>query len=365
MFRQERVRSIMKRHICIKCCNLFASPQSLWNHKKRCLGVRKEASSVHQGALLGKGVSRFAVPESKHVQKSSSNESSENEDEENVADDDEDIHILDSDDDNEDDDGDDEDEADDSDEVGDSDEDAMVEREDETYHDFWRQFVMVTFIKTIDEVLESFWKLFRIYIATKKDTLFQTIMEETGKLVTEKGITFEKALAVAVKKHEHDLNCDTDDNGDLWCRLRALFEQRDFKVECICYVDGVCPCDECDCVSMLEKFIAFATLIHRMDNDTLVQAIYSVSGTDVSEAKLLLLRARFLPKVLSKYDKVKESVKENAELISESPMMMTLLKRNREIYDVVMKCKRTGGDGLWLRPYGDVLPRDRNYLKKL
>ena len=37
------------RHVCSKCNKVFASPQSLWNHKQRCQGLtveRKKSMSL-------------------------------------------------------------------------------------------------------------------------------------------------------------------------------------------------------------------------------------------------------------------------------------------------------------------------------
>ena len=275
--------------------------------------MRKDTSSVHQGALLRKDEPRFAVPESKQVKNSSSDESSKKENEENVTDGDEDeerMEMMDSDgsvDDNEDVDASEASDASDaSDDVSEDDDDSDddVIQGNEPYHDFWYQFIMATFGAGSDEVLDSFWNFFQIYLDTKKDALFQKIMKETTeKMETDRGITFENALTTSTKEHNREVNCNTDESDNRW-------------------------------------FITFATLIHRMDNDTLVQAIYSVSGTDVSEEKLLLLRERFLPNVISKYDITKTKVKDNAEAISKSPVMMTLLKRNRHLYDVVMECRK-------------------------
>ena len=36
----------MKRHICDRCQGSYASPQSLWNHKQRCVGKAKAAPSA-------------------------------------------------------------------------------------------------------------------------------------------------------------------------------------------------------------------------------------------------------------------------------------------------------------------------------
>ena len=249
---------MVKKHVCPKCDKELASPQSLWNHKQRCKVVQEGTGFTFTPAYNGILHKRSNVQPKKEIADSVSSSSSVSSEESTidhiVADAELDESDMDTDEDN----------------ISESDEENDVDEEDD-YDDFWSFVYQTVDTKEYEQFLKLCTGYLSLYAKSKRDALFQNIMDDAVKFEVD-GMKFEHAMAASILKHKKAIavkvdKCKQSPGGEfeIWC----MFAEEKVKPWCKFFTGEKCSCETCETMSMPIMVVWTIYLFHLIEEDDL------------------------------------------------------------------------------------------------
>ena len=228
---------------------------------------------------------------------------------------------------------------------------------------FWYVVYQTCKRKDAEHFLDACAGYLFLYVRSKDDDLFQSIVDNTSKL-EEGGMEFEKALAASILKHklsialkvnrcklddgdhgeisskrrklsESEDEDDDDDDGDdesdsanndgdelgIWCEL----SRKSVKPGCKWFTGETCSCKRCDGASILKTVVWFAYVFHAIEEDDLALEISEkLEKCQDLYDKLIPTVKQYRKDILVKYANVKDELSDSDGIIKR-PRKLTWL----------------------------------------
>ena len=197
---------------------------------------------------------------------------------------------------------------------------------------FWYVVYQTCEIKDAEHFFNACAGLMGLYARSKKDVLFQRIMDKTSELEAD-GMKFEEALAAAVLKHiqaitnkveicERKSDVGEDEHFEIWCD----FAQQDVNPWCKWSTGKNCGCDNCENKSMPKVVAYFAYIFYLIEeNDLALEIAEKVEDCHDLYDELIPTVKQYRKDILLKYEIVKDQLSKSDGRLKLPRMLTSLL----------------------------------------
>ena len=208
-----------------------------------------------------------------------------------------------------------------------SDEEKDVDEEDD-YDDFWSFVYQTVDTKEYRQFLKLCTGYLSLYAKSKRDALFQNIMDDAVKFQVD-GMKFEHAMAASILKHKKAIavkvdKCKQSPGGEfeIWC----MFAEEKVNPWCKFFTGEKCSCERCENMSMPIMVVWTIYLFHLIEEDDLALEISEkLEECQDLDGKDRSIVERYRKAILERYVIAKELSSQSDGEVKYSRMLVSMV----------------------------------------